>query len=66
MIVKRTKTLDSTLTKVKNSKEIVNKYYHLGNDQNYYTFTINEHSIKHINHFIKRSLIFIKNAKKTK
>ena len=58
--VKRTKTYDKKLFLVKNINEIDIEYHHLGNDNTYYVFEKDQHSIKDLEYFINNKLIFAK------
>lgn len=57
--VDRNKSLDKKLKLVEDSREIKREYYHLASKE-YYVFTLDKNSIKDINYFIKKKLIFIK------
>jgi hypothetical protein len=59
-IIPQTKKLIKELKQVTNKKQIESFYYHLGADKNFYIFTLDQHSITNIDHFINKNLIFIK------
>jgi len=54
------KKLIKELKQVTNKNQIESFYYHLGSDKNFYRFTLDQHSITNIDHFINKKLIFIK------
>ena len=58
--VKRSKNLDTSLRLVTNKNQITKFYYHLGNDQVYYIHQLDEYSIKDIDKFIAKKLIYVK------
>lgn len=58
--LKRSKALDKTMVLVKSSKQIKDYYYHLATNDQYYKFKLDEYSVKDIDKFIKKNLIFIK------
>lgn len=58
--VKRTKALDKTMVLVKSTREIKDYYYHLATNNQHYKFKLNKYSIKDVDKFIKKNLIFIK------
>ncbi len=61
--VKRSKNLDTSLILATNKNQINDNYYHLGNDQVYYIHQLDEYSIKHIDKFIEKRLIYVKKNK---
>jgi len=61
--VKRSKNLDTSLILATNKNQINDNYYHLGNDHVYYIHQLDEYSIKHIDKFIAKKLIYVKKNK---
>jgi len=59
-VIKKTKKLEIELKLVNDSSDILENYFHLGVDNNYYVFKLNEYSVKHINYFINKKLIYVK------
>ena len=58
--IKATKKLIKELKQVKDKNEINDVYYHLGTMGDFYIFELNTDSIQHIDYFINKNLIYVR------